>query len=86
MDRSLGLDFEPTSADCTEVHFASFLSGGFTTMAVVKERKLAKCTIMGECHTDVIVTGTLLRLDKAVMLGYQLHLGEQKLFTIIWNS
>ena len=31
---------------CTEVHFASFLSGGFTTMAVINplERKLAKCT------------------------------------------
>jgi hypothetical protein len=32
--------------DCTEVHFASFLSGGFTTMAVINppERKLAKRT------------------------------------------
>ena len=31
---------------CTEVHFASFLSGGFTTMAVINppERKLAKRT------------------------------------------
>ena len=31
-------------AKCTEVHFASFLSGGFTTMAVINplERKLAK--------------------------------------------
>ena len=29
----------------TKVHFASFLSGGFTTMAVINppERKLAKC-------------------------------------------
>ena len=31
---------------CTEVRFASFLSGGFTTMAVINppERNLAKCT------------------------------------------
>ena len=31
---------------CTEVHFASFLSGGFTSMAVINspERKLAKHT------------------------------------------
>ena len=31
---------------CTEVRFASFLSGGFTTMAVINplERKLAKRT------------------------------------------
>ena len=31
---------------CTDVHFASFLSGGFTTMAVINqlERKLAKRT------------------------------------------
>jgi hypothetical protein len=30
---------------CTEVRFASILSGGFTTMAVIgpPERKLAKC-------------------------------------------
>ena len=30
--------------DCTEVRFASFLSGGFTTMAVINplERKLVK--------------------------------------------
>ena len=44
------------------------------------------CVLLGECHKDVIVTETLLRLGKAVMLGYQLHLGDQKLFTIIWNS
>ena len=30
-----------SALQCTEVSFASFLSGGFTTMA---ERKLAKCT------------------------------------------
>ena len=31
---------------CTEVRFASFLSGGFTTMAVMNppETKLDKCT------------------------------------------
>ena len=35
-----------TLAHCTEVHFASFLSGGFITAIVVNslERKLAKCT------------------------------------------
>ena len=34
------------STHCTEVRFASFLSGGFTTMAVINppERKLAKRT------------------------------------------
>ena len=34
------------SEHCTEVHFSSFLSGGFTTMAVINppERKLAKRT------------------------------------------
>ena len=33
---------------CTEVHFVSFLSGGFTTMVVINppERKLAKRTSM----------------------------------------
>ena len=33
--------------ECTEVHFASLLSGGFTTMAVINppERKLAKPVI-----------------------------------------
>ena len=33
---------------CTEVHFVSFFSGGFTTMAVINppERKLAKRTSM----------------------------------------
>ena len=44
------------------------------------------CVLWGGCHIDVIVAGTFLRLGKAVMLGYQLHFGEQKLFTIIWNS
>ena len=35
-----------TTVECTEVCFASFLSGGFTTMAVLNppERKLTKCT------------------------------------------
>ena len=34
------------TAQCTEVRFASFLSGGFTTMAVMNppEKKLEKCT------------------------------------------
>ena len=38
-----------SSVGCTEVRFASFLSGGFTTMAVINppERKLAKCTSVG---------------------------------------
>jgi hypothetical protein len=36
----------PESAYCTEVRFASFLSGGFTTMAVMNppEKKLEKRT------------------------------------------
>ena len=35
---------ETLTSHCTEVRFASFLSGGFTTMAVINppERKLAK--------------------------------------------
>ena len=35
-----------SATHCTEVRFASFLSGGFTTMAVINppERKLAKRT------------------------------------------
>ena len=34
----------PLTNKCTEVHFVSFLSGGFTTMAVINPlvRKLAK--------------------------------------------
>ena len=34
--------------DCIEMHFATFLSGGFTTMAVINplERDLAKCTFV----------------------------------------
>ena len=37
---------EEKPSQCTEVHFASFLSGGFTTTAVINppEKKLAKCT------------------------------------------
>jgi hypothetical protein len=31
------------TADCTEVRFASFLSGGFTIMAVINP--LVKCTL-----------------------------------------
>ena len=40
---------------CTEVCFASFLSGGFTTMAVINppERKLAKRTSV-QCSTPSI--------------------------------
>ena len=36
--------FEITTLHCTKVRFASFLSGGFTTMAVINppERILAK--------------------------------------------
>ena len=39
------------SYQCTEVRFASFLSGGFTTMVVINppERKLAKRTLCSVC-------------------------------------
>ena len=39
-------DYNDLLTQCTEVRFASFLSGGFTTMAVINppERKLAKRT------------------------------------------
>ena len=43
---SKGMPFSLIVAQSTEVHFASFLSCGFTTMAVINplERKLAKRT------------------------------------------
>ena len=45
--RSLMLYMLSMGLDCTEVHFASFLSSGFTTMAVIKspESKMAKRTL-----------------------------------------
>ena len=48
------LEFDINSIHYTEVHFATFLSGGFTTMAVINppERKLAKCTSV-DCLTTV---------------------------------
>jgi hypothetical protein len=41
---------------CTEVRFASLLSGGFTTMAVINppERKLAKRTSV-QCFKGILV-------------------------------
>ena len=38
---------------CTEVHFASFLSGGFTAIAVINppKSKLAKCTSV-QCNVS----------------------------------
>jgi hypothetical protein len=41
---------------CTEVLFASFLSGGFTAMAVINppERKLAKRTSVKWCITTIL--------------------------------
>ena len=43
---------------CTKVLFASFLSGGFTTMAVMKppESKLAKCTSVHWLHLQRVVS------------------------------
>ena len=43
-------------AQCTEVRFASFNSGGFTIMAVINppERKLAKHTSVQYCVTNVV--------------------------------
>jgi hypothetical protein len=43
-----------TPLECTEVRFASFFSGRFTTMAVIipPERKQAKCTSV-ECIGDL---------------------------------
>ena len=36
--------FEITTLHCTKVRFASFLSGGFTTMAVINHQKETLCT------------------------------------------
>ena len=46
------------SVNCTEVRFASFLSGGFTTMAVIDppERKLAKRTSVYRVVLDCFYT------------------------------
>ena len=43
---------------CTEVHFASFLFGGFTTMAVINspEKKLAKRTSV-HCGAGIYFQG-----------------------------
>ena len=48
---------------CTEVRFASFLSGGFTTMAVIipPKRKLAKRTSV-HCFNEVCKCHQALRL------------------------
>ena len=54
------------NTQCTEVSFASFLSGGFTTMTVINplEKKLAKCTSVCVCccnhfHLDAMSTGLI---------------------------
>ena len=57
---------------CTEVRFASFLSSGFTTMAVINqpERKLTECTYV---YTVVLQEGmSCLFLPKRLLgtLGY----------------
>ena len=43
---------------CTEVRFASFLSGGLTTLAVINppERKLAKHTSVHWCDGHCVMT------------------------------
>ena len=45
----LSLSRSKAAVQCTEVHFASFLSGEFTTMAVMNplEKKLKKRTSVG---------------------------------------
>ena len=47
---------EVTVLQCTEVRFASFLSGGFTTMAVINqtERTLAKHTFVQCADSDML--------------------------------
>ena len=50
------------SLQCTEVHFASFLSGGFNTATVVNppERKLAKRTsVQWTDHSQIANLGIL---------------------------
>jgi hypothetical protein len=62
------------SLNCTDVRFASFLSGGFTTMAVMNppEKKLEKRTFM-HC-TDVIhIKSRLNRPMKPFWVVLQYH-------------
>ena len=42
--KAVHISFRDNLAHCTEVHFTSFFSGGFTAMAVINptEKKLAK--------------------------------------------
>ena len=50
---------------CPEVHFASFFSGGFTTMAVINppERKLIKCTSALHCPEHFSPRENMLRTE-----------------------
>ena len=48
-----------TPLHCTEVRFASFLSGGFTTMVVINpsDWKLANCTSV-HCVNGLLIKGS----------------------------
>ena len=62
---------------CSEVHFVSFLSGGFTTMAVINppERKLAKRTSVkcSICDYNTSDKGSLKKQVEAVHQGKKPH-------------
>ena len=59
------LSARSTAEQCTEVHFASFLSGGFTAVAVINppEKKLVKCTSVQWC-TNCWASRTCTRLSE----------------------
>ena len=62
-----GREFVTFSRHCTEVRFASFLSSGFTTMAVINppEKKLAKRTsVHCSCSREVGKHVANIRLKK----------------------
>ena len=74
------------SEECTEVRFASFLSGGFTTVAVInpQEEKLAKRTSVEwevflifalYFHIAVVIIFKNM-IEKLEHLGWKLHIFE----------
>ena len=70
------------NTQCTEVRFASFLSGGFTTIAVRNplERKLAKCTSVPWLAYVICICYKDWKIDDIFAAGLWVW------FTILWYT
>ena len=78
--RNANLHVPPYLKHCTEVRFASFLSGGFTTMAVINplENKLAK-RISVHCFMGQYI-------ELVIILPYSVAMTLPHLRCIVWRG